>query len=86
MSKSVTITVRVDPETSNRLDSLAATTKRSKSFLASLAISDYAEREMAIMAGIEAGIADRDAGRILPHEEVMDNIDRIIDQWGRNNS
>jgi len=86
MTKSIAITVRIDPETSVLLDHLAAATKRSKSFLAGAAISDYVEKETAILAGIEAGIEDREAGRVVAHEKVMDNIDQIIDEWGQNKS
>lgn len=83
MAKSVTITVRVDQETNRLLDVLAESTKRSKSFLAGAAISNYVEREMEIIAGIEAGMADRDSGRVIPHDDVMDNIDHVIGRWGQ---
>lgn len=83
MAKSVTITVRVDQETNRLLDVLAESTKRSKSFLAGAAISNYAAREMEIIAGIEAGMADRDSGRVIPHDDVMDNIDHVIGRWGQ---
>ena len=77
---------RVDSETSERLDMLSGITKRSKSNLAGAAISDYAAKETAIMAGIEAGLADRDAGRVISHEDVMNGIDDMIAQWGQKKS
>jgi Predicted transcriptional regulator len=83
MGKSVVITVRVDSETSERLDFLVGITKRSKSYLAGAAISDYVAKEMAVMEGIEAGLADRDAGRVVPHDKVMDDIDDLIGQCGQ---
>lgn len=86
MSKSVTMTVRVDTETRDQLETLAVFTKRTKTYLASEAVSNYVAREMAIMTAIEAGITDREANRVVPHDEAMNSIDKIIDQWRPNNS
>jgi predicted transcriptional regulator len=76
---STTLTVRVSPELKERLDKLAERTRRTKSFLAGEAIAGYVERELEIVAGIERGLADMKAGRVVPHEEVMAEIDAVVE-------
>lgn len=75
---SATLTVRLAPELKDRLGTLADSTQRTKSFLASEAIERYVERELEIVASIERGIADMKAGRVTPHSEVMQEADAII--------
>jgi len=73
-TQSETVTVRLDPETKSRLEYLATETRRTKSFLAGEAIADYVERELAIVEGIKRGMADIEAGRTIPHEEVKRRV------------
>lgn len=77
---STTLTVRLSPELKARLGKLAEQTQRTKSFLAGEAIGGYVERELEIVAGIERGLDDMKAGRVVPHEEVMADIDAIIEK------
>ena len=70
-TQSETVTIRMPSETKARLEQLARHTRRSKSFLAGEAIADYVDRELAIIEGIERGLADMDAGRVTPHAEAM---------------
>ena len=79
-SPNSTISVRLDPETKSRLDSLSKGTQRSMSFLASQAVAEYVNREAAIIEGIEAGIKDWKAGRLIPHDQAMDELDRHIEE------
>ncbi len=75
---STTLTVRLAPELKDRLGTLAERTRRTKSFLAGEAIAGYVERELEIVAGIERGLDDMTAGRVVPHEDVMAEIDATI--------
>ncbi len=75
---STTLTVRLPPELKDRLGKLAERTRRTKSFLAEEAIAGYVERELEIVAGIERGLDDMKAGRVVPHEDVMADIDATI--------
>lgn len=75
---SATLTVRLSAELKDRLGQLARYTDRTKSFLAGEAIASYVERELEIVAGIERGIEDMKAGRVLPHEEAMADIRQTI--------
>jgi predicted transcriptional regulator len=45
------------------------TLKRTKSCLAGEAIADFVARELAIIEGIDRGLADMRAGRVLPHQQ-----------------
>ena len=74
------MTIRLSTSVKDKLAELAQHTRRSKSFLASEAIADYVERELAIVAGIQRGLDDMKSGRITPHQQVMDEIDEIISQ------
>jgi len=71
MSNSTTLTVRVSPQVKQRLGRLAAHTKRTKSYLAGEAISDFVDRELAIVDGIKRGLEDMRAGRLVPHKAAM---------------
>lgn len=78
MTASTTLTIRVSPETKEKLERLGDATKRSKSFLAAEAVSDYVERELEIVEGIKRGLADVEAGRVVPHEQVVKEARQII--------
>ena len=76
---SATMTIRVSLETKEKLDRIAAETRRSKSFLAAEALADYADRELEIITGIKRGMADAEAGRVVPHDQAMAEIYAVID-------
>jgi len=78
MTASTTMTIRVSPETKRKLERIANDTKRSKSFLAAEAVSAYVDRETEIIEGIKRGLADVEAGRVVPHKQVMTEARRII--------
>lgn len=42
------------------------------------AISAYVERELAIIEGIQRGLGDVAAGRVVPHEQAMAEARQII--------
>jgi predicted transcriptional regulator len=68
------MTIRVRPEIKKKLDRLASNTRRSKSYLAAEAVSAYVDRELEIIEGIKRGLADVEAGRVVPHDEAMAEI------------
>ena len=75
-----TLTVRLSEETKQKLGLLAEQTQRTKSFLAGEAIAAYVERELAIISGIQRGLDDARAGRVVPHEEAMQQIRDTIER------
>lgn len=79
MTASTTMTIRISPETKEKLERLGDATRRSKSFLAAEAVTAYVERELEIVEGIKRGLADVEAGRVVPHEEAMAEMYAIIE-------
>lgn len=79
MSATTTMTIRVSEDTREKLDRLATGMRRSRSFLAAEALTAYVERELQIIEGIQRGLADVQAGRTIPHDEAMDQLDAMIE-------
>jgi predicted transcriptional regulator len=80
MTDSATLTLRLPAELKDRLGVLAAKTRRTRSFLAGEALADYVERELAIIEGIQRGLDDVRAGRVVPHDEAMRRIRKTIEE------
>jgi predicted transcriptional regulator len=78
---SSTITVRIDGSAKKRLEKLAKSTGRSRSFLAAEAINDYLNVNEWQVAGIKQAIASLDADGGIPHEEV----EKWVRSWGKRN-
>jgi predicted transcriptional regulator len=78
-----TLTVDLPPEVKDRLDRLAERTRRNRSLIAGEAIADYVRRELAIIDDIEEARAEVRAGRIVPHDQVMDEVRAIIEEAER---
>ena len=68
--QTTTMTVRLPANARKRLEKLAKATSRTTSFLAADAIDAYLDLQEWQVEAIKAGIADADAGRVVPHEEV----------------
>jgi RHH-type rel operon transcriptional repressor/antitoxin RelB len=79
--KSTTFTVRVDTDVKKRLERLAKSTGRSRSFLAAEAISEYLEFNEWQVAGIRRAIASLDRGEGIAHDQVKD----WVASWGSAN-
>ena len=77
------MTIRVSADVKEKLGRLAHDTRRSKSYLAAEAVSAYVDRELEIIDGIQRGIADVGAGRVVPHDDAMAEIYGVIDADGR---
>jgi RHH-type transcriptional regulator, rel operon repressor / antitoxin RelB len=78
--RSTTFTVRVDAAARKRLERLAKSTGRSRSFLAAEAINEYLDVNEWQVAGIKRAIASLDRGEGVPHERVKD----WVTSWGSN--
>jgi predicted transcriptional regulator len=74
-----TLTVRLRPEVKDQLAELADRTQRTSSFLAGEAIAAYVARELEIVEKINEGLEDVRAGRVVSHEQVMDETRAIIE-------
>lgn len=79
MAATTTITVRIPEETKAKLEKIAAASQRSISYLAAEAIEAYVKNELPIIESILRGMADIEAGRVVPHEHVVAETKAIID-------
>jgi RHH-type rel operon transcriptional repressor/antitoxin RelB len=79
--KSTTFTVRVDTSVKKRLERLAKSTGRSRSFLAAEAINEYLEFNEWQVAGIKRAIASLDRGERDSAYQVKD----WVATWGTAN-
>jgi RHH-type rel operon transcriptional repressor/antitoxin RelB len=76
--RSTTFTVRVDTTTKKRLERLAKSTGRSRSFLAAEAINEYLDTNEWQVSGIKQAMASLDRGEGIPHASVKD----WVMSWG----
>jgi RHH-type transcriptional regulator, rel operon repressor / antitoxin RelB len=70
MADSTILTLRVDEKLKKKLDKLAKSTQRSRSFLAAEAIRDYVELNEWQIQEIQKGIREADAGNFATDEEI----------------
>jgi RHH-type transcriptional regulator, rel operon repressor / antitoxin RelB len=73
-----TFTVRVDAAAKKRLERLAKSTGRSRSFLAAEAINEYLDVNEWQVAGIRRAIASDERGEGISHEQVKE----WVASWG----
>jgi predicted transcriptional regulator len=76
---STTFTVRVEPVVKKRLEKLAKSTGRSRSFLAAEALNEYLDVNEWQVAGVKRAIASLDRGEGVSHKDVSD----WVGSWGR---
>jgi predicted transcriptional regulator len=77
MSESAVVTVRLDAGVKARLEALARSTRRSRSWLAAEAIAAYVEQQAWQIAEIEAGLAELDRGEAIDETEAAAIFDRL---------
>lgn len=78
---STTVTVRIAPDVKKRLEKLAKSTGRTRSYLAAEALRDYLDVNEWQVARIKRAIESLDRGEGIPHEDVM----RWVDSWAKPN-
>jgi len=66
-----TMTIRVEHDVKERLEKLAKSTARSRSFLAAEAIRQYLDVQAWQVEQIIEGIAEAEAGELVDHEDVL---------------
>lgn len=76
MSKSAVITTRLDQDTLAALDKLAASTERTRAWVAAKAIRRYIEEQTAFDAFIQAGETSIDRGDYLMQEQMEDWLEQ----------
>lgn len=86
LMNSTTMTIRVPIAVHDKLARLAQGTKRSRSYLAAEALAAYVDRELSIIEGVQQGLADVAAGKVISHDEAMADLHAIIDAAERGKS
>jgi RHH-type rel operon transcriptional repressor/antitoxin RelB len=76
---STTFTVRVEPGVKKRLEKLAKSTGRTRSFLAAEALNDYLDANEWQVAGVKRAIVSLDRGEGVSHQDVKD----WVTSWDR---
>jgi RHH-type transcriptional regulator, rel operon repressor / antitoxin RelB len=71
------VTTRINAALKAKLEALARSTKRSKSFLAAEAIAAYVELNEWQIGEITAGLAELDSGKALSEKEAEDRYIRL---------
>jgi len=66
------------PDLEARLDALAYRTQRTPSVIAAEAIERYVTRETGIVDSLNRALEDEQAGRLTPHDQVMQAADAIL--------
>lgn len=79
MQHSTLVTVRVKPEVAARLEKLAESMDRSKSYLAAEAIEEYLEIHEWQVQAIQEGIAAADRGEIISFEETKKQWEKKVE-------
>ena len=69
---STTVSVRINPAVKKRLEKLAKSTGRSRSFLAAEAINEYLDLNEWQVAGIQKAMISLDRGEGVVHERVKE--------------
>lgn len=77
MSKTV-ITARVEQDVLDLIDRIVAAQGRSRSWFAAKALKRAAEEEAAYLAFVQEGIDALDRGDVVPHEEVMAELESLL--------
>jgi len=76
---STTFTVRVEREVKKRLEKLAKSTGRTRSFLAAEALNEYLDVNEWQVAGVKRAVASLDRGEGVSHQEVKN----WVNSWDR---
>jgi len=67
---STTMTIRLEDEVKDRLDRLAESTQRSKSYLAAEAIREFVENNEWQIAEVRAALKEAEAGEFVSETDV----------------
>jgi predicted transcriptional regulator len=68
------VTARVSDEVLAMIDVLAASRERSRSWIVSKLIEVATSKQLEMDAFIQVGMDDIDAGRTIPHDQVVEEI------------
>lgn len=76
MSKGSLLSVRLPEDLARRLENLAKSTDRSKSYLAACAVEEYLAVQEWQVHAIREGIAAAEKGQVVGHDEALKELKR----------
>lgn len=79
------LNVRLAPETLRKLDIVAAATRRTRSFIANEALQAWIEREIELIEDLQIALEEGRAGKGIPHDKAMRQIDMAIERAAKRN-
>ena len=79
MSKTMPVSVRLQPELNDQVAAIATALDRPKSWVIEQAVKDFVAVQEWQLAAIDEGIRAADAGQVVAHEEVA----AWVQSWGR---
>jgi predicted transcriptional regulator len=79
MNETILVSTRVTAEVADRLNALAKSTHRSKSFLAAQAIEEFLNVQEWQVEAVKEGIAAAKKGDVKSHEHAL----AILNTWGK---
>ena len=74
------ISLRMDDEKIDRIDRLATELGRSRAWVLNQAADRFLQYEEWFTRQVHAGIADAESGNTIPHDQLMSELRRKIDQ------
>jgi predicted transcriptional regulator len=77
------LSIRLPAETLRRLDTIAATTRCTRSFIANEALEAWIARESAVIEDIRIGLEEPRTGKTIPHEQAMRDLDAAVERTMR---
>jgi len=77
-TKSHTVTARLSPSVAKRLATCSKLLGRTRSFMVEYIIDRYIDEQIEEAEMLVEGAADEKAGRLIPHEEAMRQIQQYI--------
>jgi len=72
-----TVSTRFDQDTIERLDELASGSGTTRSALIKEAVAGFLDYEIWFRAQVREGLAELDSGQSVPHEDVLEDIEKL---------
>jgi predicted transcriptional regulator len=79
MNKSLSLSIRLEPELNEQVTSIAGILDRPKSWVIEQAVKDYVATQQWQLAAIDEGINAADAERFVSHEDIT----AWVQSWGK---
>ena len=79
MTATSTITVRTSHDLAQQINALAKATERSRNWIVEDALKQYVAVQAWQVEGIKVAQASLEAGEAIPHEDVMAELDKWVD-------